>query len=110
MLSLVQTELRHAHFGYIEAITAHATRLNVTATFSMGGNWWLWRAALLFEGRPFDLITPQKWKKIVGIPNGSDKDKSLEVARMLYPDAKVGKNHNKADALLMAHAAMKEKK
>jgi hypothetical protein len=114
MLELIDTKLWEPQYegrtvyGYLEAITPNATRRSILATFTMGGNYWLWRGLLLISGIPFDLITPQKWHKAVGIPKKSGKDKSLEVAWRNFPNAKVGKNHNKADALLMAWAAKKE--
>jgi hypothetical protein len=51
------------------------------------------------------VITPQEWKKFYGI--GHDKDKARTVATTLYPDAaaffKRIKDHNRAEACLIAH-------
>lgn len=52
---------------------------------------------------PFILVSPQKWKKHHGLI-GTDKKASLELARQLLPSAVLtkAKDHNMADALLMA--------
>ena len=54
---------------------------------------------------PMEQIAPQTWKKQFGI--GSDKAKALETARKLYPEAqgdlKRQKDHNRAEAVLLAH-------
>ena len=49
-------------------------------------------------------IEPQTWKRWYGI--GADKGKALEAARKLYPacpDLARAKDHNRAEALLLAH-------
>ena len=108
MFVLVSDKLNPGCFGYLEAITAHATSKSLTATFTMGGNFWLWRGLLDIEAVPYDIITAQKWQKGVGLPAKSHKDKHIEIATRLYPQAAVGRNHNKADALLLAHLAKKD--
>lgn len=52
---------------------------------------------------PYELATPQKWKKGMGLI-GKDKKESLSMARELWPDAplKLVKHHGRAEALLMA--------
>lgn len=49
------------------------------------------------------LVSPQKWKKHMGLI-GQDKKAGLFLARELFPEAKLTKikDHNIADALLMA--------
>lgn len=48
---------------------------------------------------------PQEWKKFYRL--GKEKDASLDMARRLYPDAQTllarVKDHNRAEALLIAH-------
>ena len=100
-----QEERNHGSFGIVENITSHAAGGFVNSAFALGGNWWLWRGLLDVREVPYKLMTPQKWLKAAGVPKGSDKDEHIEVAQRLYPDAGVGRNHNKADALLMAHVA-----
>jgi hypothetical protein len=52
-----------------------------------------------------EVITPQEWKKFYGI--GHDKDKARQVATTLYPESagffKRIKDHNRAEACLIAH-------
>jgi hypothetical protein len=53
-------------------------------------------------------VAPQAWKKLYGI--GNDKDRARQVAAALYADAPVGrvKDHNRAEAILIAHWLRKE--
>lgn len=54
---------------------------------------------------PVEQVAPQSWKKRFGI--GSDKAKALETARKLHPEAatdlKRARDHNRAEAVLLAH-------
>lgn len=54
---------------------------------------------------PMQRVRAQKWKKAFGL--GADKSGSIDVARRLYPDAvnlfARKKDHNRAEALLLAH-------
>jgi hypothetical protein len=51
----------------------------------------------------WQLVTPQVWKKALGLD--SDKQKSLDLARKLWPDAplKRKKDNGRAEALLLAY-------
>jgi hypothetical protein len=55
-------------------------------------------------------VQPQTWKRFYGLI-GKDKDEALQRARVLYPaavtDLKRKKDHNRADALLVAHYGQK---
>ena len=48
------------------------------------------------------VVTPQRWKKDTGVTQ--DKDSALQLARQKFPNAPLGlrKDHNKAEALLLA--------
>lgn len=94
--------------GIVEHVTANATRKSVTASFNFGGNWWAWRAMLTSYDVPHDIVKPQEWQRIIGIPKKSDKDRHLLLAHQLFPGAGIGKNHNRADALLMAEVARRQ--
>lgn len=66
--------------------------------------------ALQVAGVPFELITPSRWKRALGLidPEATDQVKklaSLSRARMLFPraDLRLQKHHNRAEALLLAH-------
>ena len=52
---------------------------------------------------PYELVTPQAWKKHHGLI-GKGKSASLDVARMAWPtaDLRLKKHHGRADALLIA--------
>jgi crossover junction endodeoxyribonuclease RuvC len=54
------------------------------------------------------VVEPRQWKKRYGIRN--DKDHARQVAGALYPDAPVKrvKDHNRAEAILIAHYWLKE--
>lgn len=57
---------------------------------------------------PVMLVDPQTWKRHFGLK--SDKAASLEVARRLYPQCNAiarAKDHNRAEALLIAHWGLK---
>jgi len=51
---------------------------------------------------PWMLVTPQKWKKEMGLT--ADKNESLEMARKLWPNAPLTRkmDNGRAEALLMA--------
>jgi hypothetical protein len=62
-------------------------------------------------GIPYEEITPQKWQKIVfdsGTRTGDNKADSLAMARKLFPSMidrlKRKRDHNRAEALLIAEA------
>ncbi len=63
----------------------------------------------LAQGLGFNpiLVRPQTWKKALGLD--SDKAKSIELAKQLYPDANLKRkrhdDHNRAEALLITHYA-----
>lgn len=57
---------------------------------------------------PWHLVTPQKWKKALQLD--SDKNKSLELARELWPNAPLSrkKDNGRAEALLLAEFLRRE--
>ena len=52
-----------------------------------------------------EMVLPQAWKKVMGV--SAEKEKSLLMARNLFPDAmlKLKKHHGRAEALLIAEYA-----
>lgn len=60
-------------------------------------------AALLSDR--VEMVLPQAWKKVMGVT--AEKEKSLVMARNLFPDAmlKLKKHHGRAEALLIAEYA-----
>lgn len=43
------------------------------AAFSFGTNYGLWQMALIGSAVPYDLVSPQKWKKVFGNPPANPK-------------------------------------
>lgn len=81
----------------------------VTSMFNFGQSYGYIRGVLESFGIPYQEITPQKWKKAFGL--NSDKSKSVEVCRRLFPSADLTPGKCKkpqdglAEALLMAEYA-----
>ena len=78
----------------------------VTSMFSMGHGLGLWEGILSALKVPYQMVTPQAWKKKLmnGMPK--EKDASRQVAMRLFPSTipklSLKKNHGRADALLLA--------
>ena len=79
----------------------------VSSTFNFGMNFGFIQGVLKAYGIPYELVTPQKWKKEFSCT--ADKNTSIEVCKRLFPyiDLKATdrckKDHDgKAEALLIA--------
>lgn len=64
----------------------------------------------LVLGESIKTVSPRRWKKLYGF--GKDKKDALAIARELYPqlrdaDLKYAKDHNKAEAVLIARWGMR---
>jgi hypothetical protein len=72
----------------------------VSSTFAFGRAVGVISAVCELTRYPVHLVTPQKWKKHFHL--SSDKNESLDMARYLWPEAKLKlkKDINKAEALL----------
>ncbi len=82
----------------------------VTSMFNFGKNYGFIQGLLAAYFIPFELVTPQKWKKTFGVTG--DKNSSISVCKRLFPDVdlrrteKCKKDHDgKAEALLLAEYA-----
>ena len=82
----------------------------VTSMFNFGENYGTIQGLLLANYIPYELVTPQRWRKAFGITG--DKNASIDVARRLFPgvDLKRSKiahkdNDGMAEALLLAEYA-----
>lgn len=68
------------------------------------------RAVLALAGIEALWVDPQAWKSLYGL--GSSKEASLSIARSLYPDMQHlltrQRDHNRAEALLLAHWGMRK--
>lgn len=79
----------------------------VTSTFNFGMNFGFIQGVLRAYDIPYELVTPQKWKKEFSCT--SDKNTSIEVCKRLFPDVNLKaterckKDHDgMAEALLIA--------
>ena len=76
----------------------------VRSMFQMGLGLGMWMGMLAGLAIPYELIPPQRWKKVMldGMPKG--KLTALVKARQLWPSAELGlkKHVGRADALLLA--------
>jgi crossover junction endodeoxyribonuclease RuvC len=74
----------------------------VSSTFSFGRAVGVISAVCELTRYPVHLVTPQRWKKHFHLT--ADKNESLDMARYLWPEAKLKlkRDGNKAEALLIA--------
>jgi len=74
--------------------------------FSMGHGLGLWEGIISALGLPYELVTPQKWKKAILIGVGDGKGASIVRALQLFPQVAEElhrkKDHGRAEALLLA--------
>lgn len=82
----------------------------VKSTFSFGVNCGGWACLLETVGIPREFVHPLKWKRTMGLVKPKQKsDKALSIKRAceLFPalTGAIGRNHNKAEALLLAEYA-----
>lgn len=91
---------------YLEQVHA-MPKQGVTSTFNFGMNFGFIQGVLKAYGIPYELVTPQKWKKEFSCT--SDKNTSIEVCKRLFPTVNLKatnrckKDHDgMAEALLIA--------
>ncbi len=82
----------------------------VTSMFTFGENFGMWQGILAALGIPYVFAAPQKWQKAMFDSGGKEKntkERSLDLARRLYPglDLSRKKDNGKADALHLARYA-----
>lgn len=83
----------------------------VSSTFKFGVNFGTWIGRLEALRIPFDFVTPQKWKKTMfdSMPKADQKAMSVNRALRIFPQMvgllKRKKDHNRAEALLLAEYA-----
>lgn len=75
----------------------------VASTFKFGIAFGMALAMTQRINAPTFMVTPQRWKKDLGL--SKDKNKALELARELWPTAPLArkKDNGRAEALLLAH-------
>ena len=91
---------------YLEHVHA-MPKQGVSSTFNFGMNFGIIQGVLKAYAIPYELVTPQKWKKEFSCT--SDKNTSIEVCKRLFPNVnlkateKCRKDHDgMAEALLIA--------
>jgi len=81
------------------------TMQGVSSTFSIGRGYGAWEALCWATTPNFQIVSPRKWKRFLGLT--SDKDTSRELAITYFPGMmpllKRKKDHNRAEALLLAY-------
>lgn len=94
---------------YLEHVHA-MPKQGVSSTFNFGMNFGFIQGVLRAYDIPYELVTPQKWKKEFSCT--SDKNTSIEVCKRLFPKVNLKatprckKDHDgMAEALLMAEYA-----
>lgn len=82
----------------------------VTSMFNFGRNYGFIQGLLSAHCIPYELVTPQKWKKALGVTG--DKNSSIAVCKRLFPGVSLkrtercAKEHDgMAEALLLAEYA-----
>lgn len=83
-------------------------RQGVVSMFKFGMNYGGWIGAIGAIGAPLVLVTPRKWQtECLDSGTGETKDRSLSMARRLFPDVELHlkKHDGRADALHLARYA-----
>lgn len=82
----------------------------VTSMFNFGENFGFIQGVLEANGIPYELVTPQKWKREFGVTG--DKNSAVNVCQRLFPEVSLLKTERckkpddgMAEALLMAEYA-----
>ena len=83
----------------------------VSSSFKFGMNFGIWQGVLASLKIPYDLITPQRWRKCLdsSVPLKPEKEDLRQYAIRKWPaaadDLKRKKDHNRAEAILIAEYA-----
>jgi hypothetical protein len=82
----------------------------VRSMFSIGLGFGLWRGLLAGMQIPYEIVRPQEWRRVVGLPRNASKGDAAALAQRLYPEVgaelvgpRGGLRDGLADALLIAH-------
>ncbi len=85
----------------------------VTSMFSFGENFGFIQGVLEANGIPYELVTPQKWKREFGVTG--DKNSAVSVCQRLFPEVPLLRtpksrkaDDGMAEALLMAEYARRK--
>ena len=105
-LNALLVEMLHDHgpvdFAVVERV--HATpQMGVSSAFDFGRSFGVLEMALIARGIRIEYVTPQAWKKALGL--GADKSSSLALARAKWPSSDcfmLQKHEGRAEASLIA--------
>lgn len=80
------------------------TKQGVATVFSLGHTAGVIQGVIEAMGYELTYVTPQRWKREMGLADDSKKTKALALARKLYPAMSLDrkKDHNRAEAVLIA--------
>lgn len=93
--------------AYVEQVGA-TPQMGVTSAFSFGGSYWAARMACAAHFIPTELVTPQVWKRALGVAAGAGKTDVVRArASAIMPRHAVnwplGKHDGRAEAALIAY-------
>lgn len=106
-MAAVLSQLEAAQcFAALERVASRPGQ-GVVSVFSFGENFGAWQGILAALKIPHELPRPQEWQKALMAGTAKDKDAAIAAAARLFPEQqfRIGKNHNRADALLLAEFA-----
>jgi hypothetical protein len=93
-------------FAFVEFASARPHQ-GTSSTFKFGSVYGATKMALAACGVPFSVVAARKWKAVVGIPAGADKEYSRRRALELYPEASRElmrkRDCGRSEAMLIAH-------
>ena len=94
----------------IEKVSA-MPRQGVSSTFKFGANFGAWQGMMSALCIPYVTVTPQQWQKtLLDSGTGETKERSLNMARRMFPDVDLSRkaDDGKADALHLARWAIRQ--
>lgn len=112
LLKDIMAEGYDIHLAAVERVSAMPGQ-GVTSMFKFGLNYGGWLMAIAYAGIPSIMVTPRQWqKKMLDAGTGETKERSLNMARRLFPsvDLRYKKDDGKADALHLARYALSQLK
>ena len=120
-LSLAWIDGKELTSGIMRAVDGQPARIMVervsampkqglASTFCFGVGFGSILGALRVLSHSIEFVTPGTWKKAIGI--GPDKKAAMHKARLLFPvaDLSLAKHHGRAEALLIAHHALRRQR
>jgi crossover junction endodeoxyribonuclease RuvC len=103
-LLLEQMPIEHVFVEHSSAFP----KQGVAGVFSFGRTAGVLQMAFVAANVPHTIVAAPVWKRMAGIPAGAGKEASRRRCLQLYPELaehlKLIKHHNRADAVLLAHA------